>query len=716
MRFNCIKQHDSTDCGAACLSTIAKQYGLSVSVARVRELAGTDRVGTSVLGMVRAAEQLGFKAKSVKGDVDAFYSGFKLPAIAAVVRDGFLHYVVIHRVKEKEITIADPTIGVVKKKPTEFFGEWIGVLIIITPIQSFKKKKRNFSNKFLHLILTQKRLVIEIFVLSTFITFFGIVGAFYLQIIIDEIIPAGRIETLTFVSLGVLVLNLLSVLLGYFRNKLTIHLSQNLDISLLLGYYNYVTKLPMNFFGTRKVGEVISRFQDGTSVREAISEAAITVLIDTLMAIACGIILFFKSKVLFIIVVFMLILYAILVFAFNKPLEDANEHQMEDNAQLTSYLVESINGIQTVKIFNRERTIQSETEFRFFRFLKSFLKLSNIINIQEGLKEFVEMAGGTIVIWVGASNVLNGNMTVGSLLSFNALLLYFLNPVRNLINLQPKIQTAIVATQRLNEVLELEIEKNEAEEHKSSPKSLKGDIELKNVSFRYGMRHLVLNGVNIKINKGERIAIIGESGSGKTTIAKLLLNLYQYESGEITIDGYTLTDIKTETLRDKIAYVPQDTFLFSSTIMDNIVFGLDNPNIDDVMYCTKITKVNDFVELLPLRYETRLDENGSNLSGGQKQRIAIARAILKKPDILILDEATSNLDTVTEMAIQETIDSLSNNMTTIIIAHRLSTLKYCDKIFVMDKGVIVEEGTHDYLLKKEGGYYRKLCMSQSNLS
>ena len=601
MKYYCIKQHDITDCGAACLATISKQYGLSTSITKIREIAGTDKMGTNAYGMVKAAEQLGFTAKAVKGNQEAFFSEFPLPAIAHVIVDGsLLHYVVIHKISKKQVVIADPAKGIVKKTPEDFFKEWTGILILLVPAQTFKKgnETKNIFERFWGLLLPQKRLVFDIFVASLVVTVLGILGAFYFQIIIDDILTAGLVKTLHVLSIGVIMLKLFSVLLSVMRTQLLVYLSQKLDIALLLGYYDHVLKLPMNFFGTRKVGEIISRFQDASSIRDAISNATLTVMIDTLMAVAGGLILFFKNKVLFSIAFFMVILYAILVLVFNRPYKKANEKQMENNAQLTSYLVESLNGIQTVKAFNGEQTVQTETEFKFIRLLKSIFKLACISNAQEGLKTFVEAVGGVVILWVGAYSVLQGNMTIGSLVSFNALLVYFLDPIKNLINLQPTLQTAMVASDRLGEVLDLEIEKNETQQHKVAPASLKGDISIQNVSFRYGTRQLVLEHFSMDVKRGERVAIVGESGAGKTTIAKLLLNLFQYETWTIIIADYALPDIELETLREKIAYIPQETFLFSGTILENLTFGLENVNMEEVIHCAKMAQIHEFVNAL----------------------------------------------------------------------------------------------------------------------
>ena len=385
---------------------------------------------------------------------------------------------------------------------------------------------------------------------------------------------------------------------------------------------------------------------------------------------------------------------------------------MEDNSQLTSYMVESLNGIQTVKAYNAERKVKLETEIKFVKLLKSIFKLSWVSNMQSSFKIFVELVGGVIILWVGGVSVINGEMTIGALITFNSLLAYFLDPVKNLINLQPQMQTAVVASDRLGEILDLEAEKTEKESRKMAPLTLAGDIQIRNLDFRYGTRRQVLSDINLTIKKGEKVAFVGESGSGKTTLSKLLLHLYSPEKGEILINGNNIEDIRLECLRERIAYIPQETFLFSGSIYDNLVLGMDDVDMDNVVEAAKLAQAHDFINELPLRYETRLEENGANLSGGQRQRLAIARAMLKKPDILILDEATSNLDSITERALDKTINEFSKEMTTIFIAHRLSTIKDCDRIFVMDKGKIIEQGTHKEL-SESGGKYSELVRQQS---
>ena len=726
MKYYCVKQHDITDCGAACLATICKQNGYKIGITKIREVAGTDQQGTNAYGVIKAAEQLGFRAKGVKGDKEAFFSQFPLPCIAHVVVDGqLLHYVVIHKITKKQIVVADPAVGLVTLKPEEFFGkaakegkppgyQWTGVLILLVKKETFQKgdETKGLFRRFFHLLLPQKKLLLHIFVASLLYTLLGILGAFYFKELLDSVLPDGLSKTLTTLSIGVLLLNIFKVLLSAFRSHLLLYLSQKLDIALLLGYYHHVMELPMNFFGTRKVGEIISRFQDAGKVRDAISGATLTIMIDTLMATAGAIILYLQNKMLFGLALILVFLYLVIVLGFHRWYEGLNRRQMEENAQLTSYMVESLNGIQTVKAYNAERRVSQETERKFVALLKSVFDLSMVSNLQSSLKGFIELVGGIIILWVGGVSVIGGKMTMGALITFNSLLVYFLDPVKNLINLQPQMQTAIVAADRLGEILDLEAEKTEQEQRKMYPTSLAGEIEMKELTFRYGTRKPVLEGINVNIKQGQKVAFVGESGSGKTTLSKLLLHLYSPEAGEILINGNNIKDIQLECLREKIAYIPQETFLFSGTIFENLTLGREEATLEQVVQACKMAQAHEFINELPLRYETRLEENGANLSGGQRQRLAIARAMLKKPDILILDEATSNLDAVTERALDETIREFTSKMTTIFIAHRLSTIKNCDTIYVLEKGRLIESGTHRELINL-GGRYAYLVKQQS---
>lgn len=708
-RYHCIKQYDITDCGAACLAIVSRQYGLKTPITRIREVAGTDKQGTNAYGMVKAAERLGFSAKGVKGDKEAFFTPFPLPCIAHVVVDGsLLHYVVIHRITKKKVVVADPAKGIRKVAPEDFFKEWTGVLILLAPTQKFEKGDHSKSiwSRFFNLLVPQKSLLINIFFASLVYTILGVGASFYFKIMMDEILPNLLERTLTIISIGVIVLYVFQIVLGAFRSHMLLYMSQKLDINLILGYYSHVLELPMSFFGTRKVGEIISRFMDASKVREAISGATLSIMIDTLMAVIGGVILYMQNSAMFAVSAVVVVLYGVIVFSFNKPLQKVNRKSMEENAQLTSFLVESLNGIETVKAYNSERSANIETEKKFVRLQRTIFHNGVLNNVSGSLSGFISAVGSVVILWVGATFVINGEMSIGQLLTFNALLVYFLDPVKNLINLQPMMQTAIVASDRLGEILDLELEKKEEDEKKIKPNSLHESIQIKGLDFRYGTRQLVLQDIHLDIKAGEKIAFVGESGSGKTTLVKLLLHFYPWEKGEILIGPYNIKDINLEWLREKISYISQDVFLFSGTIYENLTLGLSDPSMEEVIKVSTMTCAHDFINAFPLRYDTMLEENGANLSGGQKQRLAITRALLKKPDILIMDEATSNLDSITEKAIGRMIDQQTHGITTLIIAHRLSTIMRCDKILIMHQGHFVESGTHSELMARKGQYYR----------
>lgn len=709
MKYQCIRQHGMTDCGAACLATVSKQHGMNVPISKIKELAGTDKQGTNVYGMVKAAEALGFSAKGVRGGKEGLFSGIPTPSIAHVfVNKNLFHYVVIHKITNKKIIVADPRKGVVKYSIEDFLEIWTGVLIILVPKIDFQKEdaKKNVFLQFLSLILPHKKMLAHVFVASFLIAIFGILSSFYFRIIIDEVLGSSLRKTLIVISIGIILLYLLKGVLEYFRNNLMLYLSQKIDIPLNLGYYNHILSLPLRFFDTRESGDIIARFMDAAKIREAISNAALIIMIDTVMAFVGGGILYQQNHKLFFISIVLIFMYGIIVFMYNPFLKRVNEKMLEENAQVTSYLVESLSGIETIKAYNGERKVQYRTEILFVRFLKSLFRDGSLKNGQKTITETLAVIGETVILWVGTLEVLKGAITMGQLITYNVLLAYFLTPVKNLINLQPSIQMAIVAAERLNEIFELAPEQEGEEKNKLKKISLKKDIRIVDLNFRYGTRKLILKNINMNINVGDKVALVGESGSGKTTLVKLLLNFYDWEKGKILFGKYNLKDIDRSLLREKIAYIPQTTFLFKGTIIENLRFGNPNASLEDIIEVCRVSHSNEFIEKMPARYNSEIEENGSNLSGGQKQRLAIARALLKRPEILIMDESTSNLDSITERAIGDAISGLSETMTTIIIAHRLSTIKKCNKIFVLENGRIVESGCHTELLEKKAKYYR----------
>lgn len=715
-KFKCILQNDESDCGPACLAAIFRKYGLKVTIAKIRDIAGTDRQGTNAHGLVKVIEHFGFQQKVVEADKSVLTNKLPLPAIAhVIIDDSLLHYVVITKVKGDTVVVSDPAKGIVKYKKEDFLKIWTNILILIAPTNKSQKgnKKQSTLLSFFCLLISQKWLLLRIFILSMILTSIGIITSFYYQVLMDNIVPSSSLEMLNYVSVITLCLFFVQIGLNFFRGLLIVKLEQNIDIPIMLGYYNHALILPMKFYSMRDTGEIISRFNDASSIRDIVSEASLTIMMDTIMAVVGAVVLFNSNRLLFLISVVMLILYGIIVFVYNKPIKKINRKIMEMNSKVTSQFVETINGIETIKAFNQEDNEKEKTDKLYKKFLKKVFNGGVLSLSQQTITMFVAVVGELVILWVGVAYVIKGELTLGELITFNALLGYFIEPIKNLINLQPSIQTAVVAADRLGEILDITPEYNY--EHEQLNDKIKFDkISISNLDFRYGTRELVLKDINLEICRGEKIAFVGESGSGKTTLANLLVRLYEQEKGSIKLDSIDIREFSIKQIRDNISYISQNTFLFSGTIRENLLFGNSDVSDDDISQVCKICELEEYINSLPLKFNTRIEENGKNLSGGQKQRLAIARALLKKPEILIMDEATSNLDYVTERSIEKTINNFSKNMTTIIIAHRLSTIKDCDKILVLRNGQIVETGNHRDLLNQRG-YYYQLWNGQDNI-
>ena len=706
-KYYSVLQRDETDCGPACVLTVAKQYKSNFSVAKLRDVMGTDKNGTNIVGILKGLEYSGFDSKAVKVEDRKIDNSVSFPLIAHIqTKENLLHYVVVHNVTKKSIIISDPAIGIKKYTYEKFSEIWTGILILIDPKKNFEKRNENDNSlmRFFYVLKNQKSLLWNIFLTSILYTFLGIISSFYFKFLVDYVLKDKLVTTLNILIIGVIILEIIKIFLSIFRGFLLMFLGQRIDVSILFGYYNHMIRLPMKFFSSRKAGEIISRFSDADNINDTVAETVLSLMLDVIMSVVGGIIVYFQNQYLFFISVVLLLLYTIIVFSFKGILKKVNREVLENNSQMTSLVIQSINGIETIKTYNLEKRIQDETEFKYLKVLKSSLKRTKIGIFLGTLSEIVELLGSMAIIWIGSMQVINGKLTLGEMMVFNTLLGYFTEPVKNLIGLQPTIQTAMVSADRLGEVIDLDIEQKD---ERIIPDNLKGDIEIKNLDFRYGTREQILKNINMKIKKGEKIALVGESGSGKTTLAKLFLKFFDFEKGEININDFNIKDIDITFLREKISYISQDIFLFNNTIKENLMLN-ETIKMEEVIEMAKKINAYDFINQLPQRFNYVIEENGANLSMGQKQRLSILRALLKKPDILIMDEATSNLDTITENIIQNTLNNLDMEMTIIIIAHRLSTIRMCDRIYVLDKGEIIESGTHEELVSMKGKYYKLL--------
>ncbi len=702
-----IKQRDITDCGAACLASIAAHYRLRLPVSRIRQYAGTDKRGTNVLGLIEAAERLGFQAKGAKGPMESL-SKIPLPAIAhVIVKNGLHHFVVIYQVSKEKITIMDPGDGSIhKKKIADFTKEWTGVIVLLLPNESFAIGNNKVSNytRFWELIKPHSGIMLQALIGAIVYTILGLSSSIYMQKIIDFVLVDGNIRLLNLLSIGMILILIFQIFIGTGKTLLGLQTGQHIDAKLILGYYKHLLQLPQRFFDTMRVGEIISRINDAVKIRMFINDTALNIIVNVLIVIFSIGLMFLYYWKLAMMMLAIIPLFVMLYWLSNRINKKWQRTLMENSAELEAQLVESLNAAGTIKRFGLEAYSNIKTENKFIVLLQSIYKSSVKGLYLATTSDFITHLFTIIILWAGSYFVINRELTPGELLSFYALIGYFTGPAAFLLGANKSVQDALIAADRLFEIIDLETESSNENKVTLTP-ALIGDIVFHNVHFRYGTRVTVFNGLDIRIEKNKTTAIVGESGSGKSTLLSLLQNLYPLQEGNISIGGLDLQYISHTSLRQMVSVVPQTIDLFAGTIIENIAIGDFEPEMQKILGLSERLGIHDFVEKMPSTYHTILNEQGINLSGGQRQRIAIARALYRDPEILILDEATSSLDAASEQKVQSTLEQFKHQgKTIIIIAHRLSTIKNADTILVLKDGKLTEQGSHHELMELEGNY------------
>ena len=701
-------QMDQKDCGVASLAMVFGYFGSYYSLARLRELAKTTINGTTALGLVKAAETLGFEPQAIQADMTLFDSpNLIFPFVVHVLKDKelFHYYVVIGKDKQNiHIADPDPEVRLTKLSRERFEEEWTGTTIFVAPSPNYQphKDKNQGLTSFLPILINQKGLIINIILATTLVTLINIVGSYYLQSIIDTYVPNQTSSTLSVISICLVIVYALQQILSFAQDYLLIVLGQRLSIDVILSYIKHVFHLPVPFFATRRTGEIVSRFTDANSIIDALASTIISIFLDISTVLIISIILFLQNSSLFFISLLGLPIYAVIIFVFMKPFEKMNRDTMEANATLSSSVIEDINGIETIKSLASEKTRYQKIDREFVDYLKRSFTYSRAESQQKALKKLAQLSLNVCVLWIGANFVMDGKMSLGQLITYNTLLYYFTNSLENIINLQSKLQTAQVANSRLNEVY---LVKSEFEEQKmvEDLSMVQGDMTFKGIHYKYDYGQDILSDINLTIKQGSKIALVGISGSGKSTLAKMMVNFYNPNQGEIRLGDMNLNQIDKKSLRQHINYLPQQPYVFNGTILENLLLGAkEGTTREDILRAVELAEIREDIERMPLNYQTELTSDGTGISGGQLQRIALARALLTDAPILILDEATSSLDILTEKRI---VDNLMNlDKTLIFIAHRLTIAERVEKVVVLDRGKIVEEGNHADLLARNSFY------------
>ena len=704
-----VPQIDARDCGVAALASIAKFYGSDYSLAHLRELAKTNKEGTTALGIVKAAKEMGFETRAIQADMSLFdMDDVPYPFIVHVNKEGKLqHYYVVYHNKKDHLIIGDPdpTVKVTKMTKERFASEWTGVAIFLAPEPSYKphKDKKNGLMSFLPLIFRQRALIFYIVLASLLVTLINIGGSYYLLGILDEYIPNQMKSTLGIISIGLIITYILQQMMSFSRDYLLTVLSQRLSIDVILSYIRHIFELPMSFFATRRTGEVISRFTDANSIIDALASTILSLFLDVSILTIVGSVLLVQNTNLFLLSLISVPIYIIIIFAFMKPFEKMNNDVMQSNSMVSSAIIEDINGIETIKSLTSEENRYQKIDSEFVDYLDKSFKLSKYSILQTTLKQGAQLILNIVILWFGAQLVMNGHISVGQLITFNTLLSYFTNPLENIINLQTKLQSAKVANNRLNEVYLVESEFSNSQTLIDS-QFLAGDIRFEDLSYKYGFGRDTLSNINLTIKQGAKVSLVGISGSGKTTLAKMIVNFFEPYKGRITINNNDLKMVDKKILRQHINYLPQQAYIFNGSILENLTLGANQMiSQEDIIKACDIAEIRQDIEQMPMGYQTELSD-GAGLSGGQKQRIALARALLTKAPVLILDEATSGLDVLTEKKVIDNLMAMTDK-TIIFVAHRLSISERTNQVIVLDQGKFIETGSHHELMTKQGFYH-----------
>ena len=699
-----IQQQSSADCGAACLAMIGRYWGKRFSINALRDLAGVERAGASLKGLAKAAESLGYNARPVRASL----SRLELQSNPWIAHWQGNHYIVVYRVEKDRVFVVDPGVGKRVFSREAFLDSWTGYALLLDPTHLLGSATEDDVSlgQFWGAVLPYRSLLWQIVLLSLLIQIFGLITPVFTQIILDQVVIQKSYSTLNVFALGLLLFGIWRIGLTATRQYLLNYFSNRFDLTLISGFISHTLLLPLKFFESRRVGDIITRVQENSKVQRFITREAILALLDSLTAVIYLGLMFYYNWRLAMLVLAIIPPIVILTLVATPWLRRVSREIFNETANQSSLLVEMLTGVAAVKSAASEREIRWRWEDRFVSALNAQFKGLNLANGLQATSGLINTLGSTALLWYGATLVIQGQLSIGQFVAFNMMIGNVINPVLSVVGLWDKLQEVLISVERLNDVFSSPREENPQHPLLILPQ-IQGQVKFDSLTFRYNQeqeRNTIEN-FSFEAVQGQTIAIVGRSGSGKSTLVRLLQGLYQPDSGRISIDGHDLRHISPHSVRSQLGVVPQECFLFSGTILENITLYRSDFSLEQVMDVAKLAEAHTFIQDLPLGYNTQVGERGTALSGGQRQRIAIARALMGDPRILVLDEATSSLDTESERRFQQNLTRLVRDHTTFIIAHRLSTVQNADCILVLDRGVLVETGNHQQLMEQKGLYY-----------
>jgi ATP-binding cassette subfamily B protein len=706
-----IQQLSATDCGIAALGMVLRYYGKDIPLAEIRQAVGVGRNGTTASSLLRAGRLFGLRARGVRAEVEDL-SG--LPR-STILHWDFGHYVVLDGVGTDFIRIVDPAVGRRRVPLTQLRRAFTGVALVFEPSETFApgKAKTNSAAGLLKQILERRGLLTRVLTISAIIQILSAVLPIVTGVLIDRVVPQRSYSLLFLLATAYIAFQLFNAVATFIRAHLLLYLQTQVEAGFTLRFLDHLIELPYSFFQQRTAGDLMMRFGSNASIKEIVTSTTLSTVMDGFMVSLYLILLMLANVRLTLMVITIAATRLLLIVLMRRQQRELLAETLEISARSQTYQVEMLSGMETLKAMGLEHRAAENWSNLFVESLNISIKRGRLDAIFAALQSILGTASTLVVMFCGTYFVLKGSFTLGTMVAFNGLVAAFFGPLTSLISAGVQFQMLETYLERINDVI------NTAPEQKTGSvalaKKLTGAISLEGVSFRYAKSDpLVLEGVSITVPPGYRVALVGPTGSGKSTLARLMAGLYEPSEGRILFDGKSLITLDLRSVRSQLGIVTQDTQLFGGTMRQNVALANPQMGLDQVIYAAKLARIHDEIAAMPMGYETILADRGLSLSGGQRQRLALARALACCPAILVLDEATSHLDAVTEEFVNQNLARL--RCTRIVIAHRLSTVRGADLIIVLDSGKVVATGTHDELLRNSSTYADLLRAQQTNVS
>lgn len=692
------------DTGLGSLVLISRFFHLPADPQHLRHSHGKPGKPFTVTEIIRAGRSLGLKVQATRSN----WKRLQKAALPAMVRHDNGAFYILAGIKDDKVLIQNPLEPAPQTlSKQQFLDYWTGELILFTRRASLSNLAGKFDiGWFVPALLKYKSLFLEVLLASFFLQLFALLTPLFFQVVIDKVLVHHGLTTLDVLAVGLLTISVFEVVLSGLRTYLFSHTAHRVDVMLGAKLFKHLLALPIGWFEARRVGDSVARVRELESIRNFLTGSALTLVVDLFFTLVFFAVLYYYSPLLTAIVAGAVPFYIALSFFVTPILRKRLEEKFGRGAENQAFLVESITGIQTLKAQAVEPQMQRRWEEQLAGYVSSSFKAGNLGNIANQSAGFINKVTNVLILWIGATAVMQGDLSVGQLIAFNMIAGRISGPILRLVQLWQDFQQAGISLERLGDILNSPTEPGYNPGRATLPR-LRGAVQFDHVTFRYAPdRPEILNNICLDIAPGEVVGIVGRSGSGKSTLAKLVQRLYVPESGRVLIDGVDLALIAPAWLRRQVGVVLQENYLFNRSVRDNIALSDPGLDMEQIIHAAQLAGAHDFILELPEGYDTPVGEHGSTLSGGQRQRIAIARALITQPKILILDEATSALDYESENIVQHNMRAICRGRTVFIIAHRLSAVRRCDRILVVDRGRIVEHGAHDELLKQQGQYAR----------